>query len=99
MTVMNVSSLTITQRATAMKKVMKEVRNFSVTRQVNDVLNTRNELSIILIHGLILNSSVLIFREDKNTNQSGSWNGSFKLLSMQDKSAIIELLSDSIKFR
>jgi hypothetical protein len=58
---MNVSSLTIIQRAITMKKIMKEVRKFNAIRQMNDVLNTRNEFSIILIHGLSLNSSVLIF--------------------------------------
>jgi hypothetical protein len=67
---MNVSSSTITQRAIAMKKVMKEVRKFNVMRQVNDVLNTRNDL-IFLIHNLSLNSLVLIFREG-NIDQSES---------------------------
>jgi hypothetical protein len=37
-----------------------------------------------------LNSSVLIFREDKD-NQSETWKESFKLLSIQNESAIIEL--------
>jgi hypothetical protein len=66
---MNFSSFTITQRAIAMKKTMKEVQKFIATRQMNDVLNTRND-SIFLIHNLSLNSSVLIFREGKGTNQS-----------------------------
>jgi hypothetical protein len=68
---MNASSLTITQRAIAMKKIMNEVRKFNATRQVNDALNTRND-SNFLIYNLSLNSSVLIFRESKNINQSGS---------------------------
>jgi hypothetical protein len=42
---------------------------------------------------------VLIFREDKKINQSRSWQESFKLLDKQNESAIIELLSDSIKFK
>jgi hypothetical protein len=67
---MNVSSSTIIQRAIAMKKTMKEVQKFIVIRQMNDVLNTRNDLIITLIHELSLNSSVLIFRESKDTNQS-----------------------------
>jgi hypothetical protein len=45
-----------------------------------------------------LNSSVLMFREDKD-NQSETWKGSFKLLSIQNESAIIELSNESIKFR
>jgi hypothetical protein len=68
---MNVSSLTITQRTIAMKKIMKEVKKFNAIRQMNDALNTRNDL-ILLIHDLSLNSSVLIFREDKKINQSRS---------------------------
>jgi hypothetical protein len=95
---MNVSSSTITQRAIAMKKTMKEVQKFVAIRQMNDALNTRND-SISLIHNLSLNSSVLIFRESKDTNQSESWKESFKLLSIQNELAIIELSNESIKFR
>jgi hypothetical protein len=65
---MNAPSLTITQRAIAMRKAMKEVQKSIATRQMNDALNTRND-SISLIHNLPLNSSVLIFRENKD-NQS-----------------------------
>jgi hypothetical protein len=66
---MNASSFTITQRAIAMKKAMKEVQKFIAIRQMNDALNTRNDFIIILIHELSLNSFVLIFRESKD-NQS-----------------------------
>jgi hypothetical protein len=52
-----------------------------------------------LIYNLSLNSSMLIFRESKNINQSESWQESFKLLNIQNKSAIIELSSDSTKFK
>jgi hypothetical protein len=67
---MNVSSSTITQRVIAMRKAMKEVQKFIVIRQMNDVMNTRNDLIITLIHELSLNSLVLIFRESKGFNQS-----------------------------
>jgi hypothetical protein len=67
---MNVSSSTIIQRTIAMRKAMKEVQKFIAIRQMNDVLNTRKKFIIILIHELSLNSSVLIFRENKGTNQS-----------------------------
>ncbi len=96
---MNVSLFTIIQRAIAMKKVMKEVQKFIVIRQMNDALNTRNDFVIILIHELSLNSLVLIFRENKDFNQSESWKESFKLLSIQNESTIIELSNESIKFR
>jgi hypothetical protein len=52
-----------------------------------------------LIHELSLNSFVLIFRESKDFNQSESWKESFKLLSVQSESAIVELSNESIKFR
>ncbi len=74
---MNASSSTIIQRAIAMRKAMKEVQKFIATRQVNDVLNTRNEFIIILIHELSLNSSILIFRESKTSvNQNREKNRS-----------------------
>jgi hypothetical protein len=66
----NVSSLTITQRVIAMKKIMKEVKKLNAMRQMNDVLNTRNDL-IFLIHNLSLNFFVLIFRKS-NIDQSES---------------------------
>jgi hypothetical protein len=46
-----------------------------------------------------LNSLVLIFRENKDFNQSESWKKSFKLLSIQSESAIVELSIESTKFR
>ncbi len=96
---MNASSSTITQRAIAMRKAMKKVQKFIAIRQMNDALNTRNDFIIILIHELSLNSFVLIFRESKDFNQSESWKESFKLLSVQSESAIVELSNESIKFR
>ncbi len=66
---------------------------------MNDALNTWNDFIIILIHELSLNSLMLIFREDKDINQSKTWKESFKLLNIQNESAIIELSNESIKFR
>jgi hypothetical protein len=45
-----------------------------------------------------LNSLVLIFHESKS-NQSEAWKRLFKLLNIQNESAIIELSNESIKFR
>ncbi len=67
---MNASLFTITQRVIAMKKTMNEIRKFNAIRQMNDVLNTRNELFISLIHDLSLNFSVLVFRENNNQSES-----------------------------
>ncbi len=68
---MNALSLTIIQRIIAMKKIMKEMRKFNAIRQINDALNTRNDLNF-LIYNLLLNSLMLIFRENKDINQSKS---------------------------
>ncbi len=68
---MNASFSTITQRSIAMRKAMKEVRKTVASRQMNDVLNMRNDSSTILIHDLSLNSFVLMYRE-KNAAQSKS---------------------------
>jgi hypothetical protein len=64
MTKMNASSSIITQRLITMRKIMNEIREFNISRQINDALNTRNESTIIMIHDLSLNFSILIFRED-----------------------------------
>ena len=63
MTKLNASSLTINQRAIAMKKAMNEMRKLNANRQVNDVFNTRNGFSTIHFHDLSLNSSVFMYRE------------------------------------
>jgi hypothetical protein len=98
MTEINVSSSTITQRFIAMRKTMNEVRKSIVIRLLNDALNIQNDSSSTLIHNLSLNSDILVYRE-KNNRQSESWKDLFKLLSVIDESVIIELSSDSTKFR
>ena len=54
----------LTQRAAAMRKIMNEIKRFIVSRQMNDVFNTRNEFSTIAIHDFSLNSSILMFRKN-----------------------------------
>ncbi len=57
---MNSSISSISQRAMTIEKVMTEVRKFRAERQVADALNIRNDLIVISIHDLSLNSNVLI---------------------------------------
>jgi hypothetical protein len=57
---MNSSISSISQRTITIEKVMIEVRKFRTERQVADALNIRNDLIIISIHDLSLNSNVLI---------------------------------------
>jgi hypothetical protein len=93
MHVMNSSISSINQRAMTIEKVMTEVRKFRAERQVADALNIQNDLIIISIHDLFLNSNVLIWRESKK------WIESFKLLDMNDEICKIELSFESIDFR
>jgi hypothetical protein len=81
-----------------MRKAMKKVRKTIASRQMNDVLNMRNDSSTILIHDLSLNSLVLMYR-DRNVDQSQSWKDSYKSLSIENESAVIETTSESTKFR
>jgi hypothetical protein len=60
MHIMNSSISSINQRAIAIEKAMIEMKKFKAERQVADALNTRNDLIIISIHDLFLNSNVLI---------------------------------------
>jgi hypothetical protein len=60
MHVMTSSISSINQRAMTIEKVMTEVRKFRAERQVANALNTRNDLIVISIHDLSLNSNVLI---------------------------------------
>jgi hypothetical protein len=59
MHVMNSPIPSINQRAMTIQKAMIEMRKFRTERQVADVL-TRNDLIVIPIHDLSLNSDVLI---------------------------------------
>ncbi len=80
------------------EKAMIEVRKLRAERQVADALNTRNDLIIISIHDLFLNSNVLIWREN-NANQRDKWTESFKFLDIEDEICKIDLSSESIDFR
>jgi hypothetical protein len=60
MHIINSSISSISQRTIAIEKAMIEMRKFRAERQVADALNTRNNLIIISIHDLLLNSDVLI---------------------------------------
>ena len=98
MTELNATSPTINQRAIAMKKIMNEMRKLNVNRQINDVLNTRNGLSTIHLHDLLLNSSVLVYRE-RPAGRSGIWEGSFNFINIENESAILNLSNGPTKFR
>jgi hypothetical protein len=91
-------SPSIAQRALAIKKAMAEVQKLRAKRQVNDAINTRNGPSTATIHDLTLNSNVLVWREG-NTGQSGSWEGPYKLITVNGESCILALPHGNTTFR
>ncbi len=66
MHVMNLPISSIPQRAIAIEKAMIEIRKFRAERQIVDALNTRNDSIVISVHDLLLNSNVLVWRDDLN---------------------------------
>jgi hypothetical protein len=97
MHVMNFSTSSITQRAMTIEKAMIEIRKLRAERQIVDALNIRNDSIVISIHDLLLNSDVLVWRD--NLSQRDKWIGSFKLLDIEDETCKIVLSSESIDFR
>jgi hypothetical protein len=90
MTEFDAPSLTTTQRVTAIKKAMAEIQKIRAKRQVTDALNTRNGPNIDSVHNLELNAQVLVWREG-NTGQSGSWEGPYRLVSMDGENCVLAL--------
>ena len=56
-------SLSVSQRAIAIKKAIVQIQKIQAKRQINNALNTRNGLSTTIIHDLALNLEVLVWRE------------------------------------
>ncbi len=97
MHVMNLSISSIIQRIMIIEKAMIEIKRFRVERQIIDALNIRNDSIIISIHDLLLNSNVLIWRD--NLNQRDKWIESFKLLDIENETCKIVLSFESTDFR
>jgi len=91
-------SLTVTQRANAIKKATVEINKLRAKRQVADALNTRNGPSVKAIHALELNSQVLVWREG-NTGQSGSWEGPYRLVGITGEDCVVALSRGNTTFR
>ena len=81
-----------------MRKIINEIKRFIVSRQINDVFNTRNEFSTIAIHDFSLNSSVLMFRKNV-ANHANTWQKSYNLLKLKKKSTIIKFRQKLTKFK
>ena len=72
---------------------MDEIRKLNVNRQINDVINTKNEFSTIHFHDLFFNAPVLVYRE------KSKWKNPYKFLNMKNESALLDLPNDSTKFK
>ena len=70
-------SLSVTQRAEAIRKAIKEVRRIYATRQVNDALKIRNGPNTLIIIDLPLQSKVRVWRE------KGGWLGLYTLIAIK----------------
>jgi hypothetical protein len=91
-------SPSVAQRSAALKKAMTEIQKLRAKRQVDDALNTRNGPSTTDIHELTLNSDVLVWREG-NTGQPGSWEGPYKLVTIDGESCVLALPRGNTTFR
>ncbi|RAL58350.1 hypothetical protein DID88_005767 [Monilinia fructigena] len=98
MTTIDAPAATIVKRANAIKKAMAEIRRINARRQVSDALRMRNGPSTSAIHGLPVNSEVLVWREGKGTG-SGKWTGPHILLRMEGETCTVELSSGPTDFR
>jgi hypothetical protein len=76
-------SPSLTKRAQAIHKAIKEVRRVYAGRQVSDALAMRNGPSICKIHDLPLQSDMLVYRE------KDGWNGPYKLIAVSGETCTV----------
>src|SRR6267378_3464656 len=86
-------SPSITKRAEATHKAMKEVRRLYAERQVNDALAMRNGPNTEPLLILPLQSDVRVWRE------KDGWNGPYKLLAMNGQTCTIQMPYGPTNFR
>jgi hypothetical protein len=72
---------------------MTEIAKLRAKQAVNSALNHRNRPDITLVHDLLLNSEVLVWRE------SGNWAGLYRLLSIEGETCRLQLPSGLTSFR
>jgi hypothetical protein len=84
-------SPSITQRAEAIQKAMKELRHLQAKRQVTEGLGMRNGPTPIST--LPLQSQVIVWRENLG------WKGPFTLLAAQGQTCLVEVNGRPVSFR
>ena len=77
----------ISQRAAAVKKAMKEVSAIYAKRQINEALKTRNGPNTLEIHDHSMEpgSEIMVWREHEK-----AWKGPYRLLKMDGETCTIE---------
>jgi hypothetical protein len=86
-------SPSITQRAEAVRKAMKEVRHLHAERQVKDALTMRNGPNTTVTTRLPPNSDVRVWREKAN------WTGPFKLIAIDGETCTVQMPYGPTNFR
>ncbi|KAI0996760.1 hypothetical protein K3495_g11422 [Podosphaera aphanis] len=90
----NAPSLSIIQRATAIKAAMNELSKLKATRQIKDALHQRNGPQISQIHDAPIGSDVLNWRVHLK-----KWTGPCKFLCVNGETCTVKLPNGPQKFR
>jgi hypothetical protein len=77
---------------------MAEIVKLKAQRQVTDALRMRNGPDTTAIHDLPVDSQVLVWRKG-NAGRSGTWDGPFKLLAIDQETCKVELPHRPTSFR
>ena len=72
---------------------MAKIVKLQTKQTVNNTLYYHNGPNITLIHNLLLNSEVLVWRE------SGNWTGPYRLLAIENEIYYVQLPSGPTRFR
>lgn len=86
-------SPSITQRAEAVRKAMKEVQRLYAARRVKDALGMRNGPNVLPILTLPIQSDVRVWRE------KDGWSGPFKLIAMDGHTCTVQMPYGPTQFR
>ena len=83
----------IAQRAQAIQKAMRELKEYQAKRQIGDALGIRNGPNIEDVRKLRPGDEVLVWRE------AGAWTGPFQLLAITDEECTVQISHGPAKFR
>ena len=64
-TELDLSNLTIEQKATTIKKAIKKLRKIQAFKKINNALRTQNNLGTTHVHDLSLNNPILVYKKKK----------------------------------